>query len=125
MQYDSEELEFQQAAKLLEQRRVYARRPRTLDRLIPRIIARSGVAGQQAGQETESAWKQVAGKQWANCSLAGPIRRGNLEVFVTDSMVHQELVFHQHDLLQQINQLLPQTKISAFRFRVDPARFKR
>ena len=47
-----------------------------------------------------------------------------MEVIVSDSMVLQELVFHQSDLLQQINNLMPQTKIAAFRFRVDPTRFK-
>jgi len=124
MQQDFDEHEFDQAARLIDQRRIYARRPRTIDRLIPRIIARSGVAGTQASQELDSTWKQVAGKQWSNCTMAGPVRRGSLEVFVTDSMVLQELVFHQQDLLQQLNQKLPQTKISAFRFRVDPARFK-
>ncbi len=124
MQKDSDEHEFDQAARLIDQRRIYARRPKMIDKLIPRIIARSGVASQQAGQEMEIAWKQVAGRQWSNCTIAGPVRRGNLEVFVSDSMVLQELVFQQQDLLQQINQQLPQAKISAFRFRVDPARFK-
>ncbi len=124
MTTDSSEQEFQQAVRLIEQRRIYFRRPSTPARLIPKIIASSGIGNQQAASETAAAWQQVAGTQWSTCSLAGLVRRGHLEVTVTDSMVLQQLTFQQTELLNGMNRLLPAAKLKGIRFRVDPSLFR-
>ena len=50
----------------------------------------------------------------------GKVSRGILEVFVTNSMLAQELGFAKKKLLARLQQLQPDEKIRDLRFRVGP-----
>lgn len=121
---DSSETEFDQAAWLIDQRRIQIRQPGTLGRWLPRLIASTGIASQQADQGLAQAWEQVAGTEFGPHSRPGRVRHGQLEVHVRDSMTVQEITFQQTRLLAALQQALPDSRIRGLRFRVDPSRFE-
>lgn len=120
---DSADTEFNQAAKLIEQRRIHPRGPSPVSRLIPRLLAATGVAAQQADQGMAAAWQQAGGVEWSGLTRPGSLRRGQLEIFVPDSMVLQQINFQSARLLEALRQALPQSRVRGLRFRVDPTRF--
>ncbi len=70
--------------------------------------------------ERQQAWKEAAGEQLASQTRPGKVSRGVLEVYVSNSILAQELGFAKKKLLARLQQLQPDEKIRDLRFRVGP-----
>ena len=80
-------------------------------------MARRGFGRIQCAEALESAWRKAAGPLMANYSRAGAIRRGTLEVHVSNSTMLQELGYKKHELLDALQRSLPDEGIKNLRFR--------
>jgi predicted nucleic acid-binding Zn ribbon protein len=103
-----------------EERRLYARRPKKIGDVMAQLITLRGYGRQQADADLKAAWRAAAGDALARCTRAGPIRRGRLEVTVTNSTVVQELTFQKQHLLAELARQMPDARIRDVRFRVGP-----
>ncbi|HZZ26661.1 MAG TPA: DciA family protein [Pirellulales bacterium] len=93
--------------------------PRQIGDVLAQLIARRGYAREQAAAATQAAWQAVAGAQWASVTRAGSVRRGTLEITVSNNLLAQELGFRKDEFIAQLQQQLRGTKITNLRFRVD------
>jgi hypothetical protein len=101
-----------------EQRRYYARRPKKIGDVLARLITLRGYGRFQADAELAAAWEAAAGKSLACFSRAGLIRRGKLEVTVSNSTSMQELSFQKHEILAELVRRMPDARIRDLKFRV-------
>ena len=72
----------------------------------------------QGGEAYESAWNEAAGPLGAQYSRVGQLKRGTLEVVVTNSALIQEFGFQKAAMLATLNRLLPDHNIKDLRFRL-------
>jgi predicted nucleic acid-binding Zn ribbon protein len=103
-----------------EQRRYHARRPKIIGDVLAQLITLRGYGRFQANAELQAAWQAAAGETLARASRAGQIRRGKLEVIVTNSTIVQELTFQKQNILAELGRTLPDAKIRDVRFRLGP-----
>ena len=101
-----------------EQRRFYGRRPKKIGDVMAQLITLRGYGRFQSDAALESAWQAAAGESLARYSRAGQIRRGRLEVTVTNSTIMQELTFQKQHILAELGRKLPDAKIRDIRFRI-------
>ena len=94
--------------------------PKPISNILAELLARRGYARVQAAGLSQQAWNEAAGEQLAAATRPGKVSRGVLEVFVTNSMLAQELGFAKKKLLARLQQLQPDEKIRDLRFRVGP-----
>ncbi len=95
-------------------------KPRKIGDVLAQLIARRGYAREQSTAAIEGAWQQAAGQQWSAVSRASVLRRGILEVLVSNNLLAQELGFQHDELIARLQQLSPQSKITKLRFRIGP-----
>ena len=100
--------------------RAYARRPKTIADVLAQLITKKGYGRVAANEELEQAWRTAAGAALAHASRPGPVRRGRLEVTVTNSTTMQEFGFQKGRILAELQRLIPDAQISDLRFRVGP-----
>jgi hypothetical protein len=103
-----------------ELRRAYARRPKKIADVLAQLITRKGYGRVAGNAALEEAWRTAAGESLARASRPGPIRRGRLEVTVTNSTTIQEFSFAKGRILAQLDKLIPDARIRDLRFRVGP-----
>jgi predicted nucleic acid-binding Zn ribbon protein len=101
-----------------EQRRHYARKPKSIGNVIAQLITARGYGRIQADENFGDAWKAAAGELLAKFTTPGKLRRGVLEVTVANSMTVQELTFQKQQILKQLQTNLPDAKIRDLRFRI-------
>ena len=101
-----------------ENRRFYARRPKKIGDVLAQLITLRGYGRFQATAELAAVWQAAAGEALARSSRAGQVRRGRLEVTVTNSTVVQELTFQKEHILAELGRILPDAKIRDVRFRI-------
>jgi predicted nucleic acid-binding Zn ribbon protein len=101
-----------------EQRRYHARRPKKIADVVAQLITLRGYGRFQAHAELAAAWQTAAGPVLANCSRPGQIRRGKLEVIVSNSTIVQELTFQKQQILAELARQMPDAKIRDVRFRI-------
>ena len=94
--------------------------PQPIGDILAELMARKGFARARAEEAYQAAWKDAVGEPVAQYTRTGKLRRGLLEIFVANSMLIQELTFQKADLLESINQKLPDEKIRDLRFKVGP-----
>ena len=92
--------------------------PVPIGTVVADILARKGLGRQQARDELDGVWERVISPTLAGITLCGQVRRNQLDVIVTNSTVMQELVFRKQELINSLNQQLPQQNIKDIRFRV-------
>lgn len=92
--------------------------PRKLNSVLADLITHRGYAQQQTNEELAQAWNQTVGQGLAESSRVGQLRRGILEILVSNSVVLQELQFGKPTFLADMNRLLPQHDLKELRFRV-------
>jgi len=97
-----------------------ARGPQPIGEIVAEIIARRGLARQQADRQRDEAWREVVGEQLAAETRPGNVRRGRLEVIVADSSLLQELTFEKEKILAKLSERLPELGAKDLRFRVGP-----
>ncbi|HTQ40444.1 MAG TPA: DUF721 domain-containing protein [Pirellulales bacterium] len=96
--------------------------PKQIGDVLAQLIARRGYAREQSTAALEAAWREAAGGQFAAVTRAGIVRRGTLEVIVSNNLLAQELGFREDELIGRLRQLSPETKIIKIRFRVGSVR---
>jgi predicted nucleic acid-binding Zn ribbon protein len=101
-----------------EAKRSYARRPKKIADVIAQLINQRGYGRVEANRELADVWAAAAGEPLATHSRPGNIRRGTLEITVTNSTIMQEFTFQKESILAALGQKLPDAKIRELRFRV-------
>jgi hypothetical protein len=92
--------------------------PKQIGDLLSQLIARRGYAREESTAALEGAWRTAAGERFAGCSRAGSVRRGTLEVTVSNNLVAQELGFQKAELIERLERLAPEVRVANIRFRV-------
>jgi len=100
-----------------ERVRQAARMPKAMQRVVSQVMLRRGYGREVSSGDVIAAWGLAAG-ELAGQSRPGQIRRGVLEVLVSNSAVMQELVFQKRALMKTLAAQLPETKLRDLRFRV-------
>jgi predicted nucleic acid-binding Zn ribbon protein len=65
-----------------------------------------------------AAWQRAAGETFAPYTLPGRLKRGVLEVTVTNSTVIQELTFQKQQILASLREQCPDATIRDLKFRI-------
>jgi hypothetical protein len=92
--------------------------PKKLGDLLGALVARYGLGKLTARQELERAWTTVADEPTRLATRVGAIRRGTLEILVTDSVLLQELEsFRKQELLDAMKPLVKATPLTGLKFR--------
>jgi predicted nucleic acid-binding Zn ribbon protein len=115
--FDAEQ-EFEDAEFHIRQRQVFKRQAKKASDLISHVLARSGVANREGDNQLQEAWDSIVGVTIANCCRVGGLRRGVLEIVVSNSSLSQQLSFKKHEILQVLQKQFPQNSIRELRFRI-------
>ncbi len=94
--------------------------PQKIGDILSELMARRGYARVQSGGSCGDAWREAAGREVAQFTRATQVRRGVLEVLVSNSMMVQEIGFQKAALIQRLAELLPDEKIRDLKLRVGP-----
>ena len=92
--------------------------PERIADILAQLMARRGFARVQGAEAYQSAWNEAAGPLGAQYSRVGQLKRGTLEVVVTNSALIQEFNFQKSAILATLNRLLPDHNIKDLRFRL-------
>jgi predicted nucleic acid-binding Zn ribbon protein len=92
--------------------------PRPIADVLSQLIARRGYARQQSTAALDVAWRQAAGEKLAKVTRAKSVRRGTLEVIVSNNLLAQELGFQKEELIARLTRLAADENISDIRFRI-------
>jgi predicted nucleic acid-binding Zn ribbon protein len=106
------------ARRQREQRRHYARRPKKIADVLAQLITARGYGRIQAEADFTAAWQAAAGEALARHTRPGRLRRGLLEITVTNSTVVQELTFQKQRILAELQAQVPDARIRDLRFRL-------
>lgn len=98
-----------------QQRRVYRRKPKRAADLVSHIITKRGLAAQQSSRKLQDLWDASVDMEIANNTIVGSIKRGQLEVVVSNSSMLQALSFQKHDILKKIQSQMADIKNLRFR----------
>lgn len=101
-----------------ENRRQFARRPKKIADVLAQLITQRNYGRVETNHQLQSAWQAAAGEPLAKFSRAGRLRRGKLEIFVSNSTIMQELGFQKQRILSELRRQLPEAQIADVRFRV-------
>jgi predicted nucleic acid-binding Zn ribbon protein len=101
-----------------EQRRHYARRPKKIADVLAQLITARGYGRIQADGEIHAAWQAAVGMPLARFTRPGRVRRGQLEITVSNSTIVQELTFERQRILAALQAEFPQARIRDIRFRI-------
>ncbi|HEX3725371.1 MAG TPA: DUF721 domain-containing protein [Pirellulales bacterium] len=95
-------------------------KPQRIGDILTELLARRGYAREQSSERCAQAWREAAGAAVAACSRATQVRRGILEVLVSNSTMVQEIGFQKSVLLKRLAATLPEENIRDLRLRVGP-----
>ncbi|MGO9108702.1 MAG: DUF721 domain-containing protein [Thermoguttaceae bacterium] len=92
--------------------------PERIADILTQLMARRGFARVRGAEAYQSAWDEATGPLGAQYSRVGLLKRGTLEVVVTNSALIQEFNFQKSVILTTLNRLLPDHNIKDLRFRL-------
>jgi predicted nucleic acid-binding Zn ribbon protein len=101
-----------------ERRRHYARKPKSIGDVLAQLITARGYGRIQANADFTSAWQAAVGETIAKYTRPGQLRRGVLEVTVSNSMMVQELTFQKREVIAKLQAEFPDARIHDLRFRI-------
>lgn len=81
-------------------------------------MARKGYAQTESANDLEIAWNKIVDQKWKTKTKVGVIRRGVLEIVVSNSTVNQQLEFTKRKLLIELQTQLPKNNLKDLRFRI-------
>jgi len=97
--------------------------PKKLGDLLPDLLADYGLPSVTAREELELAWTAAAGDLVASRTKVGSLRRGVLEIFVSDPILLQELEgFEKQRLLGDLKERLYHNRVDGLRVRRQTSR---
>lgn len=100
-----------------EATRARNRPPQKLSNVLTDLMAQRGYAQLAASEECNDAWRKVIGSM-EKFTRATEVKRGVLQIIVSNSVVMQELTFRRPELVAAMSKALPNHKIKDLRFRV-------
>ncbi len=95
-------------------------KPSKLADVLGELLARRGFARVQSAGALELAWQKVAGDGLAPHTRLCGVKRGKLQVLISNSMLLQEMTYRKAELLQQMIAAAPDAGICDLRFSVGP-----
>lgn len=90
--------------------------PSSLGDILSGLVSQFGIGRKREENELEDAWKEAVG-ELAEYTSVGSIRRGVLEIRVTDAIFAQELLFRKTELLRALQERFPDEKLTDLRFK--------
>jgi predicted nucleic acid-binding Zn ribbon protein len=99
-------------------RRVPVQHAKSMGDIVGQLLVKRGYANVQQARTLDEVWLQAVGDRFGNQTKAGQIKRGVLEVFVSNSAVLQELTFLKAKLIKSLAQVAAEQKIRDIKFRV-------
>jgi len=102
----------------VKSRQYYQREPQRVGNVVSQLLARSGYAQVQAADARAAAWKETVDAATATQTRVGQLRRGVLQIHVSNSALVQELAFQKTQLIAGLQQRLPALKLRDISFRV-------
>ena len=94
--------------------------PERIANVLAELMARRGYGRVQSTAAYEDAWRQAAGPLLAQHTRVGLLRRGTLEVVVSNSILMQEMTFQKATLVRKLAELLPEEGLRNLRFKMGP-----
>lgn len=91
--------------------------PANLSEVLSGLVSQFGIGRKREDDELEDVWKELAG-ELATYSRVSGVRRGALEVLVSDAIFVQELLFRKTELLAELKERLPDSGVEDLRFRI-------
>lgn len=82
------------------------------------LVSRHGIGRKREEDDLTDVWKELLGKELAPYSCVGSVRRGTLEILVSDAILIQELLFQKEELLRKMKERFPEANFLDIRFRV-------
>jgi predicted nucleic acid-binding Zn ribbon protein len=113
-----QEDELQAICSEISSRQRYRPGPRKISDILSRLMARRGYAQTMNAAGCAEAWQQAVGRELAQDSRAGNVRRGVLQVVARNSVIVQELSFQKRQLIRKLAKLVPDQKIRDLTIRV-------
>ena len=92
--------------------------PKPIGNILSELMARRGYAQIQSASSLAGAWQEAAAGPLVQFTRVGEVRRGVLDVVVSNSTLMQELSFQKSALLAKLKELAPEASIRELRFRV-------
>lgn len=93
--------------------------PQPLSIALAELIALRGFARVRSDDELQTAWKKIAGEEFAPHTRPLQVTRGVLTVSVDSAPLLSELVaFRTAELLQRMKQQYPHLKVKSLKFRL-------
>ena len=114
----STEMDFVDRAKFINDRQIYARRPKRARDVINTLMARKGYNQIEANEDLQLAWESVIDPRMMGKTRATKIKAGKLEVVVNSALLNQELTFNKSNLLAKIKDSPIGNRIKDIRFRI-------
>jgi predicted nucleic acid-binding Zn ribbon protein len=106
------------ARRQREQRRHYAKRPKKISDVLAQLITARGYGRVQGDAELVAMWESAVGQPLARFTRLGQVRRGVLEVTVSNSTIVQELTFQKDRILTALQTGRSDARIRGLRFRI-------
>jgi len=116
MDENFDDLDFDQATDLTNQRRRFKRRPKRPANILSQLMARKGYGQTKTNDELDDVWNATVGEKWQTKTRVGNVSRGVLEVFVSSAAVNQHLGFQKKKLIAELSKRVPQNKIKDIKF---------
>ena len=86
--------------------------------LVNRLVSDRGYAAVQGGEAIREAWQKVVGRELAVAAKPGNLRNGVLHIHVADSLTMQELHFRKKQILQKLQEVDKDLRISDLKFKL-------
>jgi predicted nucleic acid-binding Zn ribbon protein len=99
-------------------RRVPVPTAKKMGDVVGQLLVKRGYGNQQQAVSLDAVWNAAVGERFTTQSKAGQVKRGVLEVLVTNSAVIQELTFSKAKLIKALAQSAADHKIRDIKFRV-------
>ncbi|MDO4584603.1 MAG: DUF721 domain-containing protein [Planctomycetia bacterium] len=89
--------------------------------ILPAILAQYGIGRTRPEDDLAEHWEMLAGKLATQTCVLG-LRRGILEIGVTNAIFIQELTFQKQEILKKLQKIYTDGNIRDIRFRVEKKR---
>lgn len=90
----------------------------SIQEILPQLIVRYRLSGSRSTDELSEVWQTVTGGAYSANTRVGSLRRGVLEILVTDSVYIQELTFHKQEYLKALNAAYHSGSFKDIRFKI-------
>jgi Dna[CI] antecedent, DciA len=114
----SEAEAFHQFSDQLTRRQRYRKTPPSAKDLVNRLFAARGYGQLQSKEDLQSHWTNAVGVKWEKQTRVGQLRRGVLEVFCSNSILCQELMFQKQKLIRSLRAHPSLNQLKDLKFRV-------